>query len=386
MNRISRKLIVSGLLTALALPMTATAANNAKGHEGADRQAGLDKILASWHLSDAQKEKLEALKQQQMESRKQLKEQKFDSREARRDAIQAQREQGKAALAEILDENQVKVLEAYWAAGKPMHGKHMGKHDEKRHAEGKPTDERGGKHMDGERGGKHMADNGKQRMQLMGALFDSWNLDDDQRSALKDSFNAMRDEMTSLKDQDFDSREARKAAFDDLRKTQHERLAKVLSEDQIKVLDLMHQRDKRGPKMADRQQREGMKALLASWNLSDDQMQALKEVRKEMRDEMHDSMKEMHDDMREAMQDADSREERIAARQEMRKEMKEQRLELRQEGREKLADVLSAEQLDALEAFMANGMRHHAGKPHGGMKGGDMQRGPMHDADQSADA
>ncbi len=84
------------------------------------------------------------------------------------------------------------------------------------------------------------------------------------------------------------------------------------------------------------------------------------------------------------------KEERVAARQEMRKEMKEQRLELREEGREKLADVLSAEQLDALEAFMANGMRHHAGKHHGGMKGdmkgGDMQRGPMHDDDPSEDA
>ena len=359
MNRISRKLIVSGLLTALALPMTAMASSNDKHHDGADRKEGLDRILASWHLSDEQQQQLDALKQQQMESRKQLKEQKFDSREARRDAIQAQREEHKAALAEILDENQVKVLEAYWSAGKPMHG-------------------------------KHMAEDGKQRMQLMGALFDSWDLDDDQRSALKDSFKSMRDDMESLKEKDFDSREARKAAFEELRKTQHDRLAKVLSEDQIKVLDLMHQRDKRGPKMADRQQREGMKALLASWNLSDDQMQALKEVRKEMRDEMHDSMKEMNDDMRDAMQDADTRQERVAARQEMRKEMKEQRLELREEGREKLADVLSAEQLDALEAFMANGMRHHAGKHHGdmkgGMKGGDMQRGPMHDADQSEDA
>lgn len=385
MNRISRKLIVSGLLTALALPMTAVASSNDKHHDGADRKEGLDKILASWHLSDEQQQQLDALKQQQMESRKQLKEQKFDSREARRDAIQAQREEHKAALAEILDENQVKVLEAYWAAGKPMHGKHMGKHDGKRHGEGKHADERGG-----ERGGKHMADNGKQRMQLMGALFDSWDLDDDQRSALKDSFKSMRDDMESLKKTDFDSREARKAAFEDLRKTQHDRLAKVLDADQIKVLDLMHQRDKRGPKMADRQQQEGMKALLASWNLSDDQMQALKEVRKEMRDEMHDSMKEMHDDMRDAMQDADTKQERVAARQEMRKEMKEQRLELREEGREKLADVLSAEQLDALEAFMANGMRHHVGKHHGGMKGdmkgGDMKRGPMHDADQSEDA
>lgn len=385
MNRISRKLIVSGLLTALALPMTAMASSNDKHHDGADRKEGLDKILASWHLSDEQQQQLDALKQQQMESRKQLKEQKFDSREARRDAIQAQRDEHKAALAEILDENQVKVLEAYWAAGKPMHGKHMDKHDGKHHGEGKHADEHGG-----ERGGKHMAEDGKQRMQLMGALFDSWDLDDDQRSALKDSFKSMRDDMASLKEKDFDSREARKAAVEELRKTQHDRLAKVLSEDQIKVLDLMHQRDKRGPKMADRQQREGMKALLASWNLSDDQMQALKEVRKEMRDEMHDSMKEMHDDMRDAMQDADTKQERVAARQEMRKEMKEQRLELREEGREKLADVLSAEQLDALEAFMANGMRHHAGKHHGGMKGdmkgGDMQRGPMHDDDPSEDA
>ncbi|AZV30566.1 hypothetical protein [Cobetia sp. ICG0124] len=131
MNRISRKLIVSGLLTALALPMTAMAASGVKQqeqHDGAaGRQAGLDKILASWHLSDAQKQKLETLKQQQMESRKQLKEQTFDSREARRDAIKAQRDQHKAALAEILDDNQVKVLEAYWAAGKPMHGKHDAK-------------------------------------------------------------------------------------------------------------------------------------------------------------------------------------------------------------------------------------------------------------------
>ncbi|WP_164850256.1 Spy/CpxP family protein refolding chaperone [Cobetia sp. ICG0124] len=203
-----------------------------------------------------------------------------------------------------------------------------------------------------------MGRDGDQRMALMGALFDSWNLDEDQRASLKDSFDAMRDDMKSLKETDFDSREARKAAFKELRETQHERLAKVLNDDQIKVLDMMHQRDKRGPKMAERQQREGMKALLASWNLSDDQMQALKEVRKEMRDEMHDSMKEMHDDMQDAMKDADTRQERVAARQEMRKEMKEQRLELRQEGREKLADVLSAEQLDALEAFMANGMRH----------------------------
>ncbi|TKD63208.1 hypothetical protein FBG13_09925 [Cobetia marina] len=375
MNRISRKLIVSGLLTALALPMTAMAASGVKQqeqHDGAaGRQAGLDKILASWHLSDAQKQKLETLKQQQMESRKQLKEQTFDSREARRDAIKAQRDQHKAALAEILDDNQVKVLEAYWAAGKPMHGKHdakrpdgAGKHGDKPMAmKDKPA------------GGKHMGRDGDQRMALMGALFDSWNLDDDQRASLKDSFDAMRDDMKSLKETAFDSREARKAAFKELRETQHERLAKVLNDDQIKVLDMMHQRDKRGPKMAEHQQREGMKALLASWNLSDDQMQALKEVRKEMRDEMHDSMKEMHDDMRDAMKDADTRQERVAARQEMRKEMKEQRLELRQEGREKLAVVLSAEQLDALEAFMANGMRH--GGPHGGPQEGSGEPAPQ---------
>ncbi|MGO2415972.1 Spy/CpxP family protein refolding chaperone [Cobetia crustatorum] len=353
MNRISRKLIVSGLLTALALPMTAMAASNAKTseHDASSRKAGMEKILASWNLSDEQQQQLDELQQQRMESRKQIENQTFDSREDRRAAIKAQRDQSAAEMAKILDENQMTVLTAYWNAGK-HDGKHGGgKHDGK---------QQGHKKDGGKAGGKHMVDNDGQRMALMGALFDSWNLDDSQRDSLKDSFTSMREDMKALKDTDFDSREARKAAFKTLRDTQHERLSKVLNDDQIKVLDLMHQRDKRGPKMAERQQKEGMKALLASWNLSDEQQQALKDIRDEMRDDMRDSMKQARADMQEAKQAGEVAEGRKAQHEKMR----EAGLELRKEGRDKLADVLSSEQLDALEAFMDNGMRHHAGQKH----------------------
>lgn len=358
MNRISRKLIVSGLLTALALPMTAMAASDTKNsaHDSSNRKAGMEKILASWNLSDEQKQQLDELQQQRMESRKQLKDQDFDSRQERHDAMEAQRDEHAAALAEILDENQMKVMHAYWDAAKPMHGKHDGKRD------GKAEHQKGDQAKAGD---KHMKRGGDERMAMMDALFDSWKLDDSQRDSLKSSFGAMRDDMAALKDTSFDSRDDRKAAVASLRDTQHERLAKVLNDDQIKVLDMMHQRDKRGDKMAEHEQREGMKALIASWNLSDDQEQSLKDIRKDMRQEMHEGMKQARADMKAAKSDDMSKADRKAQHEKQR----EARLELRKEGREKLANVLSAEQLDALEAYMANGMHH--GPKHDQKHGGD---------------
>ncbi|QEM82777.1 hypothetical protein [Halomonas binhaiensis] len=67
-------------------------------------------------------------------------------------------------------------------------------------------------------------------------LFDEWQLSDDDRSKVEDTLASFRDDFKSLIDQDYEERDKRHAAWEELRQTHHDALAEVLSDEQIDEL------------------------------------------------------------------------------------------------------------------------------------------------------
>lgn len=80
-------------------------------------------------------------------------------------------------------------------------------------------------------------------------LFDEWQLSDDDRSKVEDTLASFRGDFKSLADQDYEDRDERHAAWEELRQTHHDALAEVLSDEQIDELKntMMLPRHHKGP-------------------------------------------------------------------------------------------------------------------------------------------
>ncbi|GAB2802620.1 hypothetical protein GCM10027040_33350 [Halomonas shantousis] len=345
MTRIARRHLLSSTLLAAALaPLTLSSAfagpeagspqgseagssqgpeaGSSHGPEAGHRETRaprLDTLLQSWELSEQARNAIDQANTDFRDKASALETQQFVSRDARHEAWQQLRQAHRAALAEVLDEQQLKALDAYLRLGAP----HPGKGPQTAHA--------------------------ASHRELMQALFDSWQLNEDDRQALAQARETLRDDLASLKSRDFDNRDERHAAVKEIREAMHARLAELLSDEQIRVLDLMRQQGRpglhHGPRHAD-QRREAIQAIIDSWNLDDEKKAALADAREAMREDMRD----LHGE------DADNREDRRSAW-----------LEFREEQRERLADILSPAQLDVLEDVMPR----HAPRPprdraHGG--------------------
>lgn len=97
-------------------------------------QQRLTELVDGWELSDAERERLTELREALYADMQALRDREFDSREARREAWQALREEHRAALGELLSDEQIAEMKAAMAPrGKPGHGKphhhHFGKGD-----------------------------------------------------------------------------------------------------------------------------------------------------------------------------------------------------------------------------------------------------------------
>lgn len=74
------------------------------------------------------------------------------------------------------------------------------------------------------------------REERVTALMDEWQLSDDDRAKLQQTREGFHDSVQALRARDFESREARRQAWDELRTSTHAALVEVLSEEQIKEL------------------------------------------------------------------------------------------------------------------------------------------------------
>lgn len=104
----------------------------------------------------------------------------------------------------------------------------------------------------GEEGVSALEQAGKElREERLTTLMDEWQLSDEDRASLQQTREGFHESIQSLRARDFESREARRQAWNELRETTHASLAEVLSEEQIDELKhtMMpdHGRGDRGP-------------------------------------------------------------------------------------------------------------------------------------------
>ncbi|WP_106477627.1 hypothetical protein [Phytohalomonas tamaricis] len=272
----------------------------------------LDAIYSSWSLNDQQRAQIKAANQQFHQNMHELQESKTATSDADHKAMKKLVDEHHKALAKVLNDEQVKVLEAYDRMHQPMRAK-------------------------GE---------------LMRALFASWHLSDDQQKALHDARESMRNDLDKLKSQKFDSREDKRAAFDKIKQDQQARMAKILDPQQLNVLEKMRHVELRGP--MGRPPVDGMKALIASWHLDQSKQQALDNANKAFFQQLHE--------LRGPQSDASKPQDK-QAKDKHRDEFK----AAFEQHRKALEKILTPTQLAALDAFRP--------APHGPGRMGD--HGPM---------
>ncbi|MEQ4540780.1 MAG: hypothetical protein ABN479_17755 [Billgrantia sp.] len=95
---------------------------------------------------------------------------------------------------------------------------------------------------------EHRAERGGERRQSMQqrltTLVDSWELSDEERERLTELRESLYADMQELRGQEFDSREERREAWQELRDEHHEALSEVLTEEQIDALKAFMQQGK----------------------------------------------------------------------------------------------------------------------------------------------
>ncbi|SPJ33858.1 hypothetical protein [Kushneria phyllosphaerae] len=281
-----------------AFTASAAAPDQKTAHPGA-RQA----IYQSWSLSDQQKNQLTNENKAFHERLTALKDQSFDSIQARHEAMKEAARTHHEALARVLNDEQRRVLEGLDQRAAAM----------------------------------------QTRGALRAALLDSWKLDDTQRQALDDSRRQMRRDLAELRHDKgaMDSRKDRRQAMATLHEQQHARLSRVLSAEQIRVLEMIRHVELRGPK--GKPPIDVRHALVKSWHLEALQVDAMKAAAKEL----HQKMAQLKD--MDASQDSDRRHRMIEARTAF---------------HHSLEDILSQDQLAALDSVSrhhhpAMGPRHH---------------------------
>ncbi|GHA96321.1 hypothetical protein [Modicisalibacter luteus] len=206
----SSALLLAALLSAgtiqlaSASPSDAPHASKAESHlaQPFGPHDRVEALFDSWNLDDSQRD---AFKQAQQEYR---------------DQRQALRKQHEQRLAEILDEDQLKALHAMQHPG--------------------PDSDRG----PGFDHGKRNKDHGhgarmphKRMVDLIDSLYTSWGLSDAQRTELANAREQFMAEAKALRDQSFDTRTAKREAFQALRKQHRQAMGDVLSDEQMAVFD-----------------------------------------------------------------------------------------------------------------------------------------------------
>ncbi|MBD3895654.1 hypothetical protein IEI94_07290 [Halomonas sp. ML-15] len=205
----ARKTLMPALLALAIAPLslTATAGNHgddaAKGERYQQKHVErLDAMQERLGFGDDTRAELEAAHAELRDAHRDLKDQDFASRDERRNAYHALHEQHRAALDEIFTDEQRQELRS------AMHEKMQERRAEYREA----------------------------MQERLTALVDDWGLSDEERNALTEIRESLYADMRELRDQDFDSRDARRDAYNALRDEHHAALAELLDEQQLEEL------------------------------------------------------------------------------------------------------------------------------------------------------
>ncbi|ART62334.1 hypothetical protein [Kushneria marisflavi] len=302
-------MLVTSATIALSASLSASATTlDQKTQPSFARQA----IYQSWSLNDQQKDQLSQENKAFHARLETLENQTFDNTRARHDAMKAIVQEHRKALARVLDDKQLRVLEGLNQRAVVIHA----------------------------------------RGALRTALFDSWKLDDAQKKAIQDAQHQMRQDIAALHhDQSATGgREERRANMEKIRAQQHARLSRVLSAEQIRVLEMMRHEELRGPKS--KAPIDVRRALVQSWHLDASQLDAMKAAA----GELHQKMARIQDDA--TPKDGQRRQQMIEARTDF---------------HHSLEDILSPDQLTALESISprhgsAMGPRHHGAEQNAASK------------------
>lgn len=208
-----RKLLRPVLLAAIIAPLTLSAIaapHDDEAHHGGEGQAWSEKHHPQWH----------AERRQALYERAGIDEQTRQALETARaehlEALKALREEHRQRMDELLDDDQREALE------KARREIREAQRAERREA----------------------------MQERLAALVDSWELSDEKREALRETRESLYADMQALRERDFDSREARREAWQALREEHHAALAEILTEEQItemrEAVSPRHDRDQKG--------------------------------------------------------------------------------------------------------------------------------------------
>ncbi|MDW5377416.1 hypothetical protein R6258_10860 [Halomonas sp. HP20-15] len=203
-TRFAASLFTAPLVAALLAGGTISLAQAAPGaHEGHAPQGPNPRVEAlfdSWQLDD--------------DTRQAFADEQRDYREQ----IHSLREEHRQRLGKFLDEQQLDALHAMMSPHRPMmmhsaiRGGPGNHHQHERMAQDKPGE-------------------------LFSALFKSWGLSDAEQAKLDDARQQFFSQARELRNQQFDSREAKRDAWQALRDAHRQALDEVLSDDQLAVLE-----------------------------------------------------------------------------------------------------------------------------------------------------
>ena len=204
-----RKALMPALLALTIAPLSLAASAGSHGddaikgeryqHKHAEH---LDAMQERLGFDDDTRAELEAAHAELRDAHRELKAHEFASRDERHEAYHELHEQHRAALDEILTDEQREELRSV------MHEKMQEHHAERREA----------------------------MEQRLTALVDSWELSDAERDTLTEVRENLYRDMRELREQEFDSREERRDAYNALRDEHHAALAEILDERQLEEL------------------------------------------------------------------------------------------------------------------------------------------------------
>ncbi|MEC9482158.1 MAG: hypothetical protein UMU75_02380 [Halomonas sp.] len=171
----------------------------------------LGALIDSWQLDASQRTALEQAYQDYRDQRRALRKQYANLRASH-----------ETRLAEILDTDQLEALHAMQRSGQ-RHADHAG--HQRSHKPGEHDRQPGP--------GKPPA----QANELIDTLYTSWGLSNAQRTDLATARERFMADASALREESFESRDARRKAFAALRDRHRETMGKILSAEQLAVLD-----------------------------------------------------------------------------------------------------------------------------------------------------
>ncbi|PAU78165.1 hypothetical protein [Halomonas salipaludis] len=204
-----RKTLMPALLALAIAPLSLAVSAADHGDDAAQGEryqhkhaAHLDAMQQRLGFDDDTRAELQAAHAEMRDAHRDLKGQDFDSRDERRDAYRELHEQHRAALDDILTDEQREELRS--AMREKMQ--------------------------------EHRAERREAMQERLTALVDGWELSDEERAALTETREALYSDMRELREQEFDSRDERREAYQALRDEHHAALTELLDEQQLEEL------------------------------------------------------------------------------------------------------------------------------------------------------